>query len=216
MMECDVGTAYTVETPFCRQVQRPVRCILEILRNSWFMKGGFDEKFHQNLDAHMTESAESMNFSGSVERCTIDELRETLRKARVDGYEDGVVSRLGKSTPFVFCLVAASDLDGLLPLYSSLQEHFGSGFDEITNDAASVGEGQSSDPSSVMDSSDEDDISMLDEDEDEDLAFTQQDSGSESDQHMDCDSSGSDERPESEDECLERELAGMMMCDGEP
>lgn len=161
----------------------------------------------------MTESAESMNFSESLERCTIDELQETLRKARVDGYEDGVVSRLGESTPFLFCLIAASDIDGLLPFYRSLQQHIGSGFDEIMNDAASVRAGQNPGPSSVMDLSDEDDTSMLDEDENQ--AFTQQDSGCENDQHMDCDSSGIDERPEDEDQCLERGLAGMMMCDDE-
>lgn len=214
MMECDVGTAYTVETPFCCQGQRLVRCILELLRNSRFRKGGPEEEVHQNIEAYMIETAERMNFSGSVERCTISELREALRKAPIDRYEDGVVSRLAESTTFVFCLIAASDINSLLPSYRSLQGHIGSGFDEIINDAASVGEGQSSGPDSVMDLSDEDDISMLDEDEDQ--ASPHRDPGCESDQDMDCDSFEICKRPKNENQCFEKELASMMVCDTEP
>ncbi|KXT01451.1 hypothetical protein AC578_9563 [Pseudocercospora eumusae] len=193
-MDRDVENAYAVETPFRCQVQKLVSCIFELLLNSWFSEAGRGEEVHQNFEAHTTERAEGFNFSGVVERWTIDELRKALRKAHVDGQEDEMLSRLGESTPFVFGLIAASNIDELLPLYRSLQEHLRSGFDEIMYDAASAGEGQSSSASSMMDLSDEDDTSMLDEDEDQ--TAPHRDSGCESDHDMDCDSCEIGERPE--------------------
>ncbi|EME82173.1 uncharacterized protein MYCFIDRAFT_197369 [Pseudocercospora fijiensis CIRAD86] len=175
-----------------------------------------DARSLKNLVAHMTERAESLIFSGSVERWTTDELREleALRKAHVDEYEDGMMSRLRESTPFMFCLIATSDIDELLLLDEYLQQHVRSDFDEIMNDAVSPGECQSSDASSMIDLSNEDDTSMLDEDEDR--ASAHRDSGCESDQDMDCDPSEMGEPPEGEDQFLEMELASMMICDAEP